>query len=141
VSWESITTGQRSWAARGYDAQKYPTSQASWEQIYPTGLPDILGQNRIPTTQGPGADGVVDDPDRIDYLRTHLLALHQAMSDGVRVEGYHLWSLMDNFGWAEGYTRRWGVTRVDFDTLKRTPKRSAHWYPEVIAASRVTTPT
>jgi beta-glucosidase len=136
----------------GEDVQKYPTSQATWEQIYPNGLRDMLGQvkqsygdvtisiteNGIPTTQDPGADGVVDDPDRVDYLRTHLLALRQAMSDGVRVEGYHLWSLMDNFEWAEGYTQRWGITRVDFDTLKRTPKRSAHWYSGVIAANRVT---
>lgn len=138
--------------ASGNDVQKYPTSQATWEQIYPAGLRDMLGQvrrgygdvtvsiteNGIPTTQDPGADGVVDDPDRVDYLRTHLQALRQAMSDGVRVEGYHLWSLMDNFEWAEGYTQRWGITRVDFDTLKRTPKRSAHWYSGVIAANRVT---
>jgi beta-glucosidase len=136
----------------GNDVRKYPTSQATWEQIYPAGLRDMLSQvkqrhgdvtisiteNGIPTTQNPDADGVVDDTDRVEYLRTHLLALGQAMSDGVRVEGYHLWSLMDTFEWAEGYTQRWGITRVDFDTLKRTPKRSAHWYSGVIAANRVT---
>ncbi len=96
-----------------------------------------ITENGIPTARHPGADGVDDDPDRVDYLRSHLRALRQAIADGVRVEGYHLWSLMDNFEWAEGYSQRWGITTVDFDTLKRTPKRSAQWYSGVIAANRV----
>jgi beta-glucosidase len=138
--------------AAGDDVLKYPTSQATWEQIYPAGLHDILVQvkaaygdiaisiteNGIPTAQAPGADGLVDDSDRISYLRDHLTALQQAITDGVTVEGYHVWSLLDNFEWAEGYTQRWGISYVDFQTEKRTPKRSAHWYAGVISSNRVT---
>src|SRR5262249_51444540 len=83
------------------------------------------------------AGGTVDDPERIAYLRDHLVAAHQAISAGVRLEGYHLWSLLDNFEWAQGYTQRWGVVHVDFDTQVRTLKRSAHWYRDVTPPNAV----
>lgn len=71
-----------------------------------------------------GADGVVHDDKRIDYLREHVAAVQRAVAVGVRLRGYFVWSLLDNFEWAEGYRRRFGVIRVNFATLRRTPKAS-----------------
>ena len=71
-----------------------------------------------------GADGVVHDDQRIGYLREHLAAAQRAVAAGVKLRGYFVWSLLDNFEWAEGYRRRFGVVRVDFATLRRTPKAS-----------------
>ena len=71
-----------------------------------------------------GADGVVHDDKRIDFLREHVAAAQRAVAAGVRLRGYFVWSLLDNFEWAEGYRRRFGVIRVDFATLRRTPKAS-----------------
>jgi beta-glucosidase len=71
-----------------------------------------------------GADGVVHDDERIDYLRDHVAAAQRAVASGVKLRGYFVWSLLDNFEWAEGYRRRFGVIRVDFATLRRTPKAS-----------------
>jgi beta-glucosidase len=78
------------------------------------------------------ATGFVLDNDRIDYLRDHLAAARHALAAGVRLRGYFVWSLLDNFEWAEGYSRRFGVVYVDFKTLKRTPKASYHWLAEFI---------
>lgn len=80
-------------------------------------------------------DGLVDDTDRIRYLDAHLRALHDAITAGVDVRGYMLWSFLDNFEWAWGYSQRFGIVHVDFDTLARTPKASADWYAGVIAAN------
>jgi len=82
-------------------------------------------------------DGRVEDVDRIMYLRNHLTQLHRAAAEGYQVRGYFLWSLMDNFEWADGYSKRFGIHYVDFKTEKRTPKRSAEWYREVIAHNTV----
>jgi beta-glucosidase len=71
-----------------------------------------------------GADGNVHDDDRVGYLREHLAAAQRALAAGVKLRGYFVWSLLDNFEWAEGYRRRFGVVHVDFATLKRTPKSS-----------------
>jgi beta-glucosidase len=129
-----------------------PTSIATWEQIWPAGLTDILTRltrvyPRLPlvvTENGiPNAgsvkpvNGVVDDPERIDYLRDHLAAAHNAIQGGANLTGYHVWSLLDNFEWAQGYTQRWGIVHVDFDTQQRTPKASAHWYRDVIARNGI----
>jgi len=81
--------------------------------------------------------GRVDDTDRVMYLRNHLTHLHRAASEGYPVKGYFLWSLLDNFEWADGYSKRFGLHYVDFKTLKRTPKLSAEWYRDVIAANVV----
>jgi beta-glucosidase len=79
----------------------------------------------------PGLDGQVDDTDRIDYLDAHLRAAHGALATGVDLRGFFVWSLLDNFEWAEGYAHRFGIVHIDFDTLQRTPKASAAWYAEV----------
>ncbi|MFE7232782.1 GH1 family beta-glucosidase [Streptomyces sp. NPDC057596] len=74
------------------------------------------------------ADGRVHDPERIAYLHSHLAAVRRAITDGADVRGYYLWSLMDNFEWAYGYGKRFGAVYVDYSTLARIPKSSAHWY-------------
>ncbi|MGY0021351.1 GH1 family beta-glucosidase [Streptomyces sp. cg35] len=81
-------------------------------------------------------DGAVHDDDRVTYLHSHLTALRDAMDKGVDVRGYYVWSLLDNFEWALGYAKRFGIVRVDYDTQKRTPKDSYHWYRRLIAAHR-----
>ena len=83
------------------------------------------------------ADGRIDDTDRVMYLRNHLTHLHRAAVEGYPIKGYFLWSLMDNFEWADGYSKRFGIHYVDFKTLKRTPKQSAEWYRAVIAQNEV----
>ncbi|MEZ5093367.1 GH1 family beta-glucosidase [Nocardioides sp.] len=85
---------------------------------------------------GPDADGVVDDQARIDYLDAHLRAVAEAVRIGLDIRGFYTWSLLDNFEWAEGYTQRFGLVHVDFETQQRTPKRSFDWYSRVIAATR-----
>jgi beta-glucosidase len=83
------------------------------------------------------ADGNIYDLDRIMYLRNYLAQLQRATSEGVPVRGYFLWSLMDNFEWIYGFEKRFGVYRVDFDTLRRTPKLSASFYRDVIARNAI----
>jgi beta-glucosidase len=82
------------------------------------------------------ADGAVHDPDRIAYLDAHLRAVVAAIEVDVDVRGYYTWSLLDNFEWAEGYTKRFGLVHVDYDTQRRTPKDSYRWYQHLIAAHR-----
>jgi beta-glucosidase len=83
------------------------------------------------------ADGKVFDLDRIMYLRNYLTHLHRATAEGVPVRGYFLWSLMDNFEWSDGLSKRYGLYHVDFETLRRTPKLSVSYYREVIARNAV----
>jgi beta-glucosidase len=82
-------------------------------------------------------DGRIHDDRRLDYVRQHLRQLRLAMQDGVDVRGYFVWSLLDNFEWSFGYTKRFGVVRVDFETQKRTIKDSGTWYAQVIAKNQV----
>ena len=77
-------------------------------------------------------NGMVDDPLRVWYLREHLRAAHDAIAHGVDLRGYYAWSLLDNFEWSHGYSKRFGIVHVDFDTLARTPKSSARVYAKVI---------
>jgi beta-glucosidase len=79
----------------------------------------------------------VEDIDRVMYLRNHLAHLHRATVEGYPVKGYFLWSLLDNFEWADGFSKRFGIYYVDYKTEKRTPKLSAEWYKQVIAQNRV----
>jgi beta-glucosidase len=119
-----------------------------WE-IHPQGLTDLLlklkGEYELPpiyiTENGmASADrlehGQVTDPARIDFVARHLAALQAAMAQGVDVRGYFLWSLMDNFEWNSGYTKRFGIVHVDYATQRRTPKASAMWYRDFIAGQR-----
>ena len=86
---------------------------------------------------GPVVRAEVHDLHRRDYLRNYLGELHHAITDGVPVKGYFLWSFMDNFEWTDGYTRRFGIVHVDYRTQRRTPKLSAHWYSSVIRENRL----
>ena len=81
-------------------------------------------------------DGKVYDRERIDYLYRYLSEYQRAIQDGVPARGYFLWSLMDNFEWAEGYDKRFGIVHIDYETQERTLKYSAHWYKSLIAAHR-----
>jgi beta-glucosidase len=83
------------------------------------------------------ADGIVDDSDRIMFLRNHLGHLRRAAADGVPVKGYFHWSLMDNFEWSDGFANRFGLVHVDYKTQKRTPKLSAAYFREAIARNAV----
>ena len=82
-------------------------------------------------------DGEVHDPERIDYLEQHLAAAHDAIGAGANLRGYFAWSLMDNFEWAWGYEKRFGIVRVDYDTQERTPKDSAKRYAEIVRTNSV----
>ncbi|GAB3154583.1 GH1 family beta-glucosidase [Micromonospora sonneratiae] len=135
----------------GDTENRWPTSQASWQQIFPDGMYDILTrvtrdygrvpltitENGLPTPDVVDEDGTVDDPSRISFLRDHFAAAHRAIADGVPLESYHVWSLMDNFEWDQGYAERWGLIYVDYATQQRILKRSAHWYRRVIANDTV----
>ncbi|HEU5107127.1 MAG TPA: GH1 family beta-glucosidase [Micromonosporaceae bacterium] len=134
----------------GESVTKLPTSIAEWQQIYPEGLYDVLTrvrrdygdlpititENGMPSEDELAGDRVAD-PGRITFLRDHLRQAHRAIADGVRLESYHVWSLLDNFEWAEGYSQRWGIVYVDYETQRRVPKDSAKWYADVIKANAV----
>jgi beta-glucosidase len=77
-----------------------------------------------------------EDPDRIAYLSGHIAAVRAAIAKGTDVRGYFVWSIMDNFEWTEGYTKRFGLVHVDFETQVRTPRSSYHWYRDFIASTR-----
>jgi beta-glucosidase len=83
------------------------------------------------------ANGRIEDTDRVMYLRNHLTHLHRAASESYPIKGYFLWSLMDNYEWADGYSKRFGLHYVDFKTQTRTPKLSAEWYREVVSRNAV----
>jgi beta-glucosidase len=85
----------------------------------------------------PDASGVIRDKRRIDYHRQYLAALARAIAEGADVRGYHAWSLLDNFEWAEGFSQRFGLAYVDFKTQRRTIKDSGRWYADVAAANGV----
>ena len=76
-------------------------------------------------------DGRVDDPERLAFLDSYLRAVRDAMAEGVEVGGVFVWSFLDNFEWAYGYDKRFGIVHVDYDTQRRTPKSSALWYADV----------
>ncbi len=98
--------------------------------------PLIITENGMALADAPEADGRVDDRRRVRYLQDHLLALRKAMEGGVDVRGYFVWSLLDNFEWADGYRPRFGLVHVDYPTQRRTPKTSYRWYRELIAAQQ-----
>jgi beta-glucosidase len=97
------------------------------------GIPLYVCENGAAYTDEVSPDGSVDDPDRISYLAGHIEAVHTALQEGVDIRGYFVWSLLDNFEWARGYDKRFGIVRVDFETMERTIKSSGHWYRDFIA--------
>ena len=126
------------------EIENVPVTDFGWP-VVPEGLTELLTTfherygDRLPpvviTENGCSYEGV-DDQDRIAYLDGHVRALHKAVEAGVDVRGYFVWSLMDNFEWAEGYARRFGLVHVDFETLARTPKASYGWYRDLLRAQR-----
>lgn len=119
-----------------------------WE-VFPQGLHETLlrlkneykpekiyiTENGAAYADGPDSAGRVTDERRIEYLRGHLAAAHRAICDGVPLCGYFVWSLLDNFEWAHGYTKRFGLYWVDYATQQRVPKDSAFWYRDVVMAN------
>lgn len=95
-------------------------------------VPIYITENGMANVDWVDLEGNVRDPQRIDYLRRYLREVRRAISDGVNLRGYFIWSLLDNFEWAEGYSKRFGLVHVDFATQKRTIKDSGHWYRELI---------
>jgi beta-glucosidase/6-phospho-beta-glucosidase/beta-galactosidase len=100
-------------------------------QRFPS-MPVYITENGAAFDDEPDADGFVNDQDRIRYLRDHFAAMSAAMAEGVDVRGFLVWSLMDNFEWAHGYTKRFGLIRCEYETLQRTIKASGHWYAALI---------
>lgn len=129
----------------------YPVTSFGWP-VVPDGLHELLVTlkqrygDALPPIQitesgcsyddAVGPDGRCHDPERVSYLDGHLRALRRAIDDGVDARGYFVWSLLDNFEWAEGFTKRFGLVHVDFDTQVRTPKTSYAWYRDVIGRDR-----
>jgi beta-glucosidase len=99
-------------------------------------VPIYITENGAAFEDGPVVDGAVDDPPRVAYLQRHLEALARAAADGVDVQRYYAWSLLDNFEWEHGYAMRFGIVHVDYETQARVPKRSGLWYRDFIAALR-----
>lgn len=127
-----------------------PLTEMGWE-VYPEGLVETLARlhfdYRFPviyvTENGaaypdqPNSNGKIDDQDRVAYYASHLYTVARAIAMGVPVLGYFAWSLMDNFEWAYGYTKRFGLVYVDFETQQRTLKSSAHWYRSLIESQQI----
>jgi beta-glucosidase len=96
------------------------------------GLPTYITENGSAWEDVPDVNGYVDDQDRLDYLQSHLGACADALAEGLPLAGYFAWSLMDNFEWAMGYSRRFGITYVDYPTQRRTLKRSGRWFGQFL---------
>ena len=110
--------------------------QLHWVQEATGGIPLYVTENGCAVDDQLSEDGTrVHDPDRIEYLRSHFEACAQAIDDGILLKGYYLWSLIDNFEWAWGYTRRFGIVYCDYTDLRRVPKDSYYFYREVIAGN------
>lgn len=141
--------GFRGLSADELAAAGYELTEMGWP-IVPESLTELLARvhheyapDAIYITENGAAfndelvDGAVHDPQRIAYLRGHLKAASQSIQEGVPLKGYFLWSLMDNFEWGLGYTKRFGIIHVDYTTQQRTIKDSGHWYRQIIAANTV----
>jgi beta-glucosidase len=133
-------SGSRVWVGSEdveFVSRGLPRTDMGWE-IDADGLYDVLARVHrdypsVPlyvTENGAAFEGIAD-PQRIAYLESHFRAAHRAIEDGVDLRGYFVWSLMDNFEWAFGYSKRFGLIHVDYETLQRTPKDSARWFAQV----------
>ncbi|MFJ5546210.1 GH1 family beta-glucosidase [Streptomyces sp. NPDC093225] len=111
---------------------------ATLRERYGDRLPPVyITENGCSYGDGPDPEtGRIDDARRIAYHDGHVRALHEAMAEGADVRGYFIWSILDNFEWAEGYRQRFGLVHVDFETLERTPKESYAWYRDLIKSGR-----
>jgi beta-glucosidase len=98
-------------------------------------LPLLVTENGASFADRTNGTDVVEDPSRVAYIEGHLDAVEQAIAAGVDVRGYFVWSLLDNFEWEHGYSQRFGIVYVDFESQRRIPKRSALWYRDRIAAA------
>ncbi|MBL9205301.1 MAG: beta-glucosidase [Opitutaceae bacterium] len=130
---------------------KYPRADSPWLRITPQAIywgprfaHELYGPKAIYITENgcgyesePVVSGEVNDLHRREFLRSYLREVHRAIADGVPIAGYFLWSLLDNFEWQDGYTRRFGIVHVDYRTQRRTPKLSAKWYQKVMAENRI----
>jgi beta-glucosidase len=134
-------------AMRWLAGQTGSKTDLQWE-VYPRGLYEIvmriwrdyklpieITENGAAYNNVPAQDGEIPDQQRIDFYNSYLHELAQAVNEGADVRGYHAWSFMDNFEWAEGYTPRFGLVYVDYNTQARTLKASAKWYAKLIAGS------
>jgi beta-glucosidase len=124
----------------------YPRADSPWLHLVPQSIywaprmcRELYGHRSIYITENgcgyddePVTDGEVHDLHRRDFLRNHLREVHRAIADGVPVDGYFLWSFIDNYEWEDGYQRRFGIVHCDFETQKRTPKLSARYYADVM---------
>ncbi|GAA4815989.1 GH1 family beta-glucosidase [Nocardioides caeni] len=133
------------------DVVGYPTTDFGWP-VVPDALrewlimfrarlraavpPIVITESGCAYDVGPDEHGVVDDHQRVDYHAAHLTAVAEAIERGVDVRGYYAWSLLDNFEWSEGYSQRFGLVHVDYETQVRTAKRSYHWYADLVAEHR-----
>ncbi len=109
------------------------TDTLEWVRLHYGDIPLYVTENGAAFPDPAAANGeVVKDPRRVAYLRAHLRAAAEAIARGVDLRGYFVWSLLDNFEWSNGYTKRFGIIHVDFETQKRTPKASALFYSRVI---------
>ena len=111
----------------------------AFKRDYPNLPPIYVTENGMSSHDTLDAAGQVDDVQRQSYIKRHFAACSRAMDNGVDVRGYFIWSLMDNFEWAFGYERRFGLVHVDFETQKRTLKRSALAYADFLAERRAAT--
>jgi beta-glucosidase len=145
-----MKAGKGGWPQAVPMAPNDALTDMGWE-VYPQGLTDLLGrvhreygpraiyitENGAAYADGPDEAGRIADGRRVDFIRGHIGACHRAIEAGVPLLGYFVWSLMDNFEWAHGYEKRFGLHWVDYDTQQRIPKDSAFWYHGVIAANAV----
>ena len=130
-------------------APRAPLTAMGWE-VEPRGLEELLvdvhrrtGLPLVVTENGAAyddtaraADGSVDDQDRIAYLREHIAAVERARAAGADVRAYVAWTLLDNFEWAEGYTKKFGLVEVDRADQHRTPKASYRWFSDLVHTGR-----
>ena len=100
------------------------------------GVPMVITENGAAFDDLDVVDGRVADADRVEYLRSHIAAVAEAVRAGADVRGYLAWSLMDNFEWGYGYAKRFGIVRVDYETQRRTPKQSALWFRDLVTRQR-----
>lgn len=124
----------------GIDAGSMTDLLSRLKEEYPP-IPLFITENGAAFDDEILEDGRVVDDQRVEYLDAHLRAAHSAILRGVDLRGYFVWSLLDNFEWAEGFSKRFGIVSVDYRTQKRTPKSSAYWYGDVIGRNGIPAPT